>query len=577
MGLRPSRRVAPLVFLSLLAACSDVAATEESESELNGDEVSSTSTIDEDEEVAFDVPSAGVRRFDVEGLPAGARFDGQTGRFTFRPDFTQSGRYSIVVTAHHGEGTADARARIDVIVRDSIAPPPPSIVSESAGDGFTRLVVEQKTDAFLDSPGRAGRTFQTIVVVPSAATKSEPMPVVVGLHGFAAGPNPNAASTATFRIEPHDPDNTYWWGYGDWLPAEGPPPPGGEVKPYTMRRVLHLLDWLLRSRPEADADRVFATGASMGGAGALLLGFMHARHFAGIEASIAQPIARNHRPSRIGQLSGWWGTPEANVRDVWNMLDVTRILRDSSEARDQFVFTKHGKDDSTIHFGATVMPSPLTGKSFYEAIEEGRIGHLTVWDEGAHGPPDPVLGDGWWDNRWSRITDPKSFLTRRAPFPAFTRSSANEVASDPSGMGNDERPFDRETGFAGKLDVAGDTGWSGAIAGAFNRFLRWDTNAIVETHDKLALPLRVVASSGDAAPKAGYPTKGDRYDGPLPIVADVSPRRLSSFRLKPGESVHFRFGEASGAVVADGDGTVTVPSLPITTTPTVLELERSPL
>ncbi len=47
-----------------------------------------------------------------------------------------------------------------------------------------------------------------------------------------------------------------------------------------------------------------------------------------------------------------------------------------------------------IHFGAVVTPSSLTQKSLYQALAAARPGHEAVWDEGAHGPADPVLGDG---------------------------------------------------------------------------------------------------------------------------------------------------------------------------------------
>lgn len=528
-----------------------------------------TLTVDEGQEAAFVLSPSGVLRFDVDDLPPGALFDTVTGRLSFTPDFTQSGEYTTVVTGH----TAGAKksVRLTIAVKNTIAPPAPTILNETAGAGFKRLVVRQTTDTFLDSPGRAGRWIDAVVVVPTSANANAPAPVVVFLHGFAATPNWNAGSTNTFRIEPHDPDNTYWWGYGDWIPNAKPNQ--GTVQPYTVRRVLHLVDWLVRTYPQADGDRVFSTGVSMGGAGAMVLGFNHARHFAGIEATIGQAIARNHRPSRITQLTGLYGSPQANTSNVWDDLDITRMLRDSLESREQFVFTKHGKDDPTIHFGAVVTASPLTGKSFYQALEDGRVGHLSVWDEGAHGPADPVLGDGWWDGGWSRITDAKSYLTRRAPFPAFSRSSANDKPIDAS-PGNGKRPFDAETGYAGKLEVAGDTGWSGAIAGALNRFLRWDVKGIVDTHDKLVLPLYAVTNAGDPAPKAGYPTKRDRYDGPKPIVADVTPRRATAFRPGAGETVRYRFGDASGMVVANADGTVTVPSLAITTTSTTLELER---
>lgn len=535
-------------------------------------EAPAPATVDEEQELTLKVPSTGVSRFEAEGLPPGARFDRATGTLVFRPDFTQSGSYDVAVTGYAGGKPASFVKTVHALftVRDSIAPIAPVVVSTVAGTGFSRLVVRQVTDSFLDSPGRAGRTFDAVVVVPTSATTAKRAPVVVSLHGFGGAPNANAASTTSFRLEPHDNDDTYWWGYGESLPAA--PPTAGHVHPYTMRRVLHLVDWLLRTYPAADRDRVFANGGSMGGAGALTLGLFHARHFAGIDATIAPSIPRNHRPSRLAQLTTLWGSPAANLDGTWDLIDLTRVMRDLPEARDQFVFTKHGKDDPTIHFGAVVTPSPLTKKTVYATLEEEHIGHLSVWDEGAHGPADPVLGDRWWDSGWSRISDAKSYLTRRAAFPAFSRSSANGNPGD--GTGNGKVTFNAESGYSATLATPGDTGWSGDIAGALNRFLRWDTSTIVDTRDKLSIPLYVVASPGTAAPMEGYPTKGDLYTGTLPIRADVTPRRAQVFRLSPGESVRWRFGAMQGTATAAADGSVTVPALPLTTTATALEIER---
>jgi S-formylglutathione hydrolase FrmB len=527
-------------------------------------------TIDEEEEAVVEVRSNGIARFDVDGLPPGAVFDPARGKISFRPDFTQSGTYRVLVTGHGRSTSFMKTVPVVITVRDSIAPPDPVVVRSTVGRGFTRLVVHQRSDDFLDSPGYAGRLTRAVVVVPHAATALSPLPVVVSLHGLGGGPRQHASSTDSFRIEPYDPWSTYWWGYGESLPAARPQE--GRVPPYTARRVLHLLSWVLRTYKAADADRVFVSGTSMGGSGALTIGLLHARHFAGIEATLAQAIPRNHRPSRIAQLTQFWGAPSRNVDGTWDRIDVTRLLRDLPEARDQFVFTKHGKDDGTIHFGAAVMASPLTRKSLYAALEEGKIGHFSVWDEGGHGPYDPVLGRKWWDAGWNRITDKESYLTRRLPFPAFTRSSANEAPGN--GSGNGKTRFDPERGYAARASVAGDCGWSGSLAGALNRFLRWDTSRVVDSPDRLELPLRVVTSPGEPPPKRGYPTKGDLYTGPLPIRVDVTPRRVHAFLLTPGERVRYRFGALTGTETAASDGSVTIPSLPVAGTTTVLELER---
>lgn len=587
------RAAASLTLLLLLVACGDAQSAANgalppgddgglvpaAEAGADGSEAPSLEepapfAIDEEVEASLPLRSKGIRRFDAEGLPPGATIDRRTGTITFRPDFTQSGAYEVRVTAYGGEGSAKLTKQVTakLTVNDTVAPPAPVVVSSTPVAGGTRLVVRQTTDTFLDSPGRAGRTFDAVVVVPSSASETTLAPVMIVLHGFGGAPNANATSAATFRIEPHDPDDTYWWGYGDGLP--GPTPTTGHVRPYTVRRVVHLLSWLLRTYPSADPDRVFATGGSMGGAGALTLGLLHARHFAGIEATIAQAIPRNHRPSRIAQLTTLWGAPATNLDGTWDAIDLTRVMRDVPEARDQFVFTKHGKDDPTIHFGAVLYASPLTKKSFYGTLEDEHIGHLSVWDEGAHGPADPVLGDRWWDAGWSRISDVKSYLTRRAPFPAFSRSQANEDPGD--GTGNGKVPYSAESGYAAKVAVAGDTGWKGALAGALNRFLRWDTPAIVDTRDRLVMPLHVVAAPGEAAPAEGYPTKRDLYTGDSPLVVDVTPRRTRAFRPIDGEIVRWRFGALQGKATAAADGSVTVPALPVTPTPTALELERDP-
>ena len=59
-----------------------------------------------------------------------------------------------------------------------------------------------------------------------------------------------------------------------------------------------------------------------------------------------------------------------------------------------------------------------------------------------------------------------------------------------------------------------------------NRFLRWDTGAIVDTRDTLKIPLRVHSGSGKPAPRAGYPSIGDQLDVGLPVKVDVTPRRV---------------------------------------------------
>jgi hypothetical protein len=523
--------------------------------------------------VTIDVsdPEGDALRVFLTGLPPGARWDEAARQLSFTPDFTQGGdAWTVEILAD--DGTQRASASFQVQVRDTISPPDPVVAYSEDFGAWTRLTLSQQTDDFLDSPGYAGRYFEAVVTVPNDGAAS--LPVRVSLHGYGGAPWTEGWE-GEYRIMPHDPENTYWWGYSEELP--GGEPVSGAVPDYTQRRVLHLLEWVLRSYPGADPERVYVEGASMGGAGAATFGLLHARHVAWVEATIGQAIPRNHRPSRIAQLSGLWGAPELSLDDgrgmaAWDRQDLTRALRELPEARDQLVFTKHGKDDPTIHFGAVVSDSPLTGVSWYEAVEAERVGHYAVWDEGGHGVPDPVLGDGWWHAGWNPIFDDTAWLRRSVAFPAFSGSSVNNDPGD--GSGNGAVSWDDESGYAADVDTPGDCGWSGELAGALGRSLRWDAGSIVDTVDGFSIDLYALDGDGGDPPAEGYPTTGDKLDGALPVVVDVTPRRVQAFRALPGEPIDWTFGSQSGQVQASDDGSITVPALQLTTTTQTLALSR---
>lgn len=516
---------------------------------------------------------AGARVF-VESLPPGAAWDEATSTFSFSPDFTQGGSaWEVQVTAD--DGASRVHGTFTVRANDTIVPRAPAVTSATTQSGYARLTVRQTTDAFLDSPGYAGRTFDAVVIAPVGATASSPLPVRVGLHGFGGTPSTDGWS-GEFRVFPADPSDTYWWGYADSLP--GATATHGAVPEYTARRVLHLLAWLLATYPGADPERVYLDGVSMGGAGAATMGLLHARHFCHARAFFGQAIPKNHRPSRVAQLTPLWGAPSTNLDDgygmgAWDRMDLTRALRDVPDARDQFLTLKHSKDDATIHFGAVVQPSPLTHATFYGALQSQHVGHHAIWDEGGHLVADPVLGDGWWTTGWDPVFDATSFLRLHRAFPAFSGASIDRNAG--SGNGNGRQPWNAETGYAGNVAVAGDTGWDGDVAGGLNRFLRWDGTRIVDTLDRFEIPLRVLDGAGGAAPRAGYPTTGDKLDGAPPAIVDVTPRRVQSFRCRPGERVAWEIGAQHGVTTADASGAVTVPRVALTTTWATLALVRA--
>ncbi len=497
--------------------------------------------------------SADVRVW-ARGLPPGARWNEDERTVEFRPDFIQGGStWTVELLARAGGERAEHA--IDISVVDSIAPPWPKIEQEQRGQGFTRLLVSQRTDDFLEAPSSAGRTFEAVVIRPDPGDQGQRFPVVVLLHGLLVPPHRRGA-TDRFIISPADPHSTYWWGHRARIDREE------QVPPHTQRRVLHLLEWVLRHEPTADPDRVFIAGRSMGGAGAATIGLLHARHFAGIDARLWQAIPVNHRPIRMTQLSGLWGRPEDGLRDgepegmsAWTRMDLTRVLLQEPEAREQWLFSRHGKDDAVIHFGAAVLPSPETRASLYEVLQRTRSGHHVVWDEGGHQHADPLLGERWWSEDWDPVVDEVTGLRRDRAFVAFSGASHDD---DPGDGGNGRHPWDPERGYAGVVERAGDTGWSGDRSGGLNRYLRWDAREIVDRVERFEVPLRALPL----------------HEGPWPITVDVTPRRVQAFGCRAGETVSWSFGARHGEAIAGPDGELTIVALPLTSQWQTLRIVR---
>ena len=517
----------------------------------------------------------GVRWF-PRGGPRGIAWDTVSGAAVYQPDWLE-GRQGGVAVQIPLEGWAGGKrvrqATVELRIDDAIQPAAPTCI-ETEGDGpLRRFECTLVTDAFLDAPSQAGREVRSLVSVPRDAAGIATTPVRLWLHGLGGGPTTTAAGS--IGIAPHDPDNTYWWGYGERDAATGAVT--GEVKDYTVRQALVVLAWALENFPAADPSRVSVQGSSMGGAGALQIATHYGRHFAWADAALGQAIPRNHRPARLKTLSKFYGPPgelalDSDETSVWEQLDCTRQFLLAPESREPFFTTRHGKDDTTIHFGAAVQPSPATGLSLYAAFASQRVGHLSAWDEGGHGVADPKLGARWSGPGWDLTTDRTSRVALNRAHVAFTSASHNP---EPGSMvARDGAPWHAEAGFAGNVKVAGDTHWGGDIAGVLNRGLRWQSSEMIDEVEQFEVPLRVLDGDGAASAGAGYPCTGAKLCASLPVVVDVTLRRTQAFRFAPQEPFVWRSGQQSGEGLANELGEVTVPRVEVGTSWTPLRIRR---
>jgi predicted esterase len=99
-------------------------------------------------------------------------------------------------------------------------------------------------------------------------------------------------------------------------------------------------------------------------------------------------------------------------------------------------------------------------------------------------------------------------------------------------------------------------------AGQVNAFFRWKN--ISDSADKLEMSLFLVSASDLKT----------QFEIPKEATADVTPRRLQSFRLKPDSTFRWTFGTRKGEGQADSQGLVTIPALKLTAEPVTLTLTR---
>jgi hypothetical protein len=304
--------------------------------------------------------------------------------------------------------------------------------------------------------------------------------------------------------------SNFWYGLNSNFYDKDNPFGGINVN-YGERRVLWTIRWVI-SRYNIDPDRVHIQGGSMGGYGSLSLALRNPDLFASVYASAS--LVDFHRLSdyanKIGPAN--WGPRDANILTnegigIYDRADLVAYVQDRPEVDFPLIFMLNGKQDELI----TWEGPPL----FYEAMQKTHHGLIAVWSEGGHaGSRNALYGR---PDVYDEINIRN--LRRNQSYPAISYASTND---DPGRASDDGDP-----------------------RGQLNAMFEWTDT--VDSPNEYAVTLM---------PRNGRD---------ISATADITPRRLQNFRVRPGDRFRYRNLEIpagkihqQGKLPADEHGLVTV-------------------
>jgi len=341
-----------------------------------------------------------------------------------------------------------------------------------------------------------------------------------------------------------------WYGYNENF-RTGKPEAEGKVKPYTVERVIWMIDWAKRNY-EIDPHRVGLRGASMGSAGTAQIAMLHPDRIAAIHS--VTPILGSIGSSRGQTRSSAPSTsPTASLTTApmrratasSSMLSLFRVnlaeyIASHPEVDLPYLIFTAGRTDNTVGWA--------NKPEFMKTIAPMHIGAMLYWDLRPHAGP--LVGDPpaslkkppvYWDTESGQPTTPLTSFATNQSYLAFTNLSADD---DPGTIDFAKQPDSRPPW---------DSPGAGDFIGTINGEADWDRASIIDqpARYEIVVKLRPFARQDEA-------------------TADITPRRLQQFKIKPGQQFTYSVKPidseeimASGNGKADQYGHVTIPKAPL--------------
>ena len=410
---------------------------------------------------------------------------------------------------------------------------------------------------------------------PQNGLPAGPFPAVVCLHGggqqgsyWAYAPNsghyrntgnaPVDGVTIAFddrlflasngTVNEDRPSNWFGWHTGLNPINALNPSANAVVVPYTLRRLMWTIDWLIQSSSyKIDASRIAVMGNSMGGTGTLLLTRWKPERFSAATAFVPPHYTPETGSRLFGNTQTNLKTTETGpggvllrVNDFFN--PATRISADSRD----YCLTRiyRGRCDEAAEWGAQHI-------QLYNSLNNAGLGVHLYWDNRDHTASDWTTNDAQTPcpdiGQWvSPVRTLKSGVAYQSRF-----------RSDQSypGFFNDDQKFD----LAGRQPSIGNGNVNDGDAwGTWAGYYEWDVNTVSDSATYWASTLFLSGQSPVAVDN--YPADSSR--------CDVSVLKPSRFKPAPGTWLQWRLIQLSdnkllqsGMIQVDQTGKVTVSDL----------------
>lgn len=266
-----------------------------------------------------------LRNYIIE--PFGAQLSDATGLFVWTTAANGSFYYAITTVFEDQENRADfGTGNTFGPVIESVTDPLPIPVWESAsgrGRVYTQFMDFANWNPTYEIDNVLTYAYNYFAGLPGLSNcdpvPPAPYPLLLLMHGhsgrYQAADSAIDACAVTIFVD--DPRNSFYLGYSgtyNYWQTQSMEVSSGPIVNYTEQRVLRaVFDVLRDARYQIDPQRVYASGHSMGGNGALALGLRYPQLFAAVFA--CQPPTDFRAEdffAFLGDFQNLWGTRENN-------------------------------------------------------------------------------------------------------------------------------------------------------------------------------------------------------------------------------------------------------------------------